>query len=236
LIHKASHHFDILNWWAGGKPQLVNARGGTYFYGSNGPFRSTNCRNCEHTQACDFHIDLTTDKRADLLYLGAEGEDGYYRDGCLYAEDIDTEDQAAVFYNYDNGVQVVYSLIAYASYEGLLAVFEGTRGRLELEIVYPTAAMGDNRVTPGLDKLEGERLTRYSRDGVEQIDIPKVEGGHGGCDPSLLQEFIGQPWDSPRSNRMATLDEAIQAVIIGAAANASIAENGAPINAQDLLA
>jgi len=35
---------------------------------------------------------------------------------------------------------------------------------------------------------------------------------------------------------MATLDEAIQAVIIGAAANASIAGNGAPINAQDLLA
>jgi len=235
LIHKASHHFDILNWWAGGKPQLVNARGGTYFYGSNGPFRSTNCRNCEHTQACDFHIDLSTDERANLLYLGAEGEDGYYRDGCLYAEDIDTEDQAAVFYNYDNGVQVVYSLIAYASYEGLLAVFEGTKGRLELEIRYPTDVMGDNRVTPGLDKLAGERLTRYSREGVEQIDIPKVEGGHGGCDPSLLQEFIGQPWDAPRSNCMATLDEAIQAVIIGAAANASIAGNGAPINAQDLL-
>ena len=171
----------------------------------------------------------------DLLYLGAEGEDGYYRDGCLYAEEIDTEDQVAVFYNYDNGVQVAYSLIAYASYEGMLVVFEGTRGRLELEIVYPTTAMGDSRVTPGLDKLEGERLTRFSRDGCEQIDIPPAEGGHGGCDPALLQEFIGQPWDAPRSNRMATLDEAIQAVIIGAAANASIAGNGAPVNAPDLL-
>ena len=35
---------------------------------------------------------------------------------------------------------------------------------------------------------------------------------------------------------MATLDEAVQAVLVGAAANASMARGGMPVRVQDLLA
>jgi predicted dehydrogenase len=33
LIHKASHHFDLVNWWLVTRPQQVYARGGVRFYG-----------------------------------------------------------------------------------------------------------------------------------------------------------------------------------------------------------
>ncbi len=33
LIHKASHHFDILNWFADSIPDTLTALGSTKFYG-----------------------------------------------------------------------------------------------------------------------------------------------------------------------------------------------------------
>jgi predicted dehydrogenase len=235
LIHKASHHFDLLNWWADSKPNVVSARGGTIFYGSAGSFRGTNCRTCPHTEACKFYIDLNDDELARQIYISAEGEDNYLRDGCVFDESIDIEDQASVLYNYDSGVRVVYSLIAYAHYEGMLIVLEGTEGRIEYEVMFTETAIG-NSVIPGLHKFSGEHLRCYRiGEGCEEIEIPVVEGAHMGCDTGLQNEFFAQPWSEPRSSRMATLDEAIQAVVIGAAANESIANGGTPIAAQSLL-
>ncbi|MCC8144378.1 MAG: Gfo/Idh/MocA family oxidoreductase, partial [Tannerellaceae bacterium] len=54
-LHKASHHFDLLNWWIESDPETVFATGSLDFYGKNGPFRAENCRNCPHTKACDFY-------------------------------------------------------------------------------------------------------------------------------------------------------------------------------------
>jgi predicted dehydrogenase len=131
LIHKASHHFDLMNWLVGSKATELSARGRTLFYGANGTLRGTHCRGCEHTEVCDFHIDLNSDKRAQQLYISAEAEDHYLRDGCVFDERIDTEDYAAAAYTYENGVQVNYSLCAYASYEGMFLALEGSEGRLE---------------------------------------------------------------------------------------------------------
>lgn len=236
LIHKASHHFDVLNWWADSKPATLSAMGGTFFYGRNGPFRHTRCQGCPHAKACDFFVDFAADDQARRLYLDAESADGYVRDRCLFDESIDIEDQAAVLYSYENGVRVVYSLIAYAAYEGQLIVLEGTEARLEYEIVHSMDSSIAARVVPGLDEVTGERLTLiHPRHDREAIDIPAAAGEHGGCDPALRQEFFGQPWTSPQTERMAVVDEAIQAVLIGAAANASIADGSRPVAVQALL-
>src|SRR5665811_2239215 len=34
LIHKSSHHFDLVNWWLADAPARVFASGGTRFYGA----------------------------------------------------------------------------------------------------------------------------------------------------------------------------------------------------------
>jgi len=236
LIHKASHHFDVLNWFVAAKVQTLTAMGGSVFYGANGPFRSQRCRDCPHKERCEFPIDITTDEKAKLLYISAEGEDGYMRDACLFDERIDAEDQASVVYTYDNGVLVTYHLKAYASYEGILLSIEGTDGRLEYEMTQDTRWVLGDHTDYGLGEQMIRRLTYFNqRTGAEQIEIPIVSGSHGGSDPQLRDDFFARPWDADRPSRMADLDEAIQAVLIGAAANESIAAGGAPVQVQRLL-
>ena len=41
LVHKASHHFDLMNWWLGADPVEVSGYGGLQIYGKNGTFRGT---------------------------------------------------------------------------------------------------------------------------------------------------------------------------------------------------
>ena len=211
--------------------------GATVFYGANGPFRHTRCQGCPHAEKCDLYFDLSRDERARALYLETEKDDGYIRDGCVFDNEIDTEDQASVIYTYDNGVRVSYSLLAFAAYEGMLVVLEGTEGRLEYESVKDTTWAVGNRIVPGMEEMSGPRLTYYHpRKGPEQLEIPKAEeGSNGGSDPALRRDFFGLPWDAERPDRMASLDEAIQAVLIGAAANESIANGGQPVKVQSLL-
>ncbi|WP_390898966.1 Gfo/Idh/MocA family protein [Streptomyces cynarae] len=33
MVHKATHHFDLVNWWLGSRPETVFAQGGLFFYG-----------------------------------------------------------------------------------------------------------------------------------------------------------------------------------------------------------
>ena len=236
LIHKASHHFDAMNWLAGSRPEVLTAMGGLLFYGNNGDFRGERCLDCVHAAECDFHIDLNEDERGRLLYLGAEAEDGYHRDGCVFDPQIDIEDQASVSYAYENGVRVNYSLLAYAAYEGISLVLEGTEGRLEYRSVVNTGWAVGNRMVPGMDEMAGESLKYFHpRKGEEVLQVPRLEGSHGGSDPALRADFFARPWDADDQGRMATLHEAVQAVLVGAAANASIAEGGQPVRVQELL-
>ncbi|HYP53645.1 MAG TPA: Gfo/Idh/MocA family oxidoreductase, partial [Pyrinomonadaceae bacterium] len=43
-VHKATHHFDLVNWWLGADPVEVSAYGELNVYGKEGPFRHTHCR------------------------------------------------------------------------------------------------------------------------------------------------------------------------------------------------
>jgi predicted dehydrogenase len=48
LIHKASHHFDAMNWLAASRPEVLTALGGLLFYGRNGRLRGERCLDCAH--------------------------------------------------------------------------------------------------------------------------------------------------------------------------------------------
>ena len=60
-VHKATHHFDLVNWWLGADPVEVTAYGDLNVYGKDGTFRHTNCRTCPHKAKCPFYWDR--DKR-----------------------------------------------------------------------------------------------------------------------------------------------------------------------------
>ena len=236
LIHKASHHFDTLNWLAGAKPDRLVALGSTVFYGKNGPFRGKRCLGCRHSGKCDFYADLWKNDTNRKLYLEAESADGYLRDGCVFDREIDIEDNASVAYTYTNGVQVTYSLTAFASYEGWDIQFEGTLGRLENREVADTRWAAGSVAVHGLEKVTGKHLVLYSpKEGVKVLPIPEISGSHGGADPQIQTDFFGRPWDARPTKRMAPLEEAVQAVLVGHAANVSIAAGGKPVNVQEFL-
>jgi predicted dehydrogenase len=249
LVHKASHHFDVLNFFAGAnpavraapagsaveRPEWVNATGSLRFYGANGPFRGPRCSRCEHADRCDFHVDLTRRDTYRKLYFEAEGEDDYFRDGCVFDESIDIEDQMYVLLRYGSGLEVSYTLTAYCPYESERIVVEGTEGRLEYVQTKSTGwAMGSQHL-PGIETIASESLKLYRPDeGIEEISLERGEGGHGGADPQLRRDFFGRDWCETPNEQMASVEEAAQAVLVGAAANESIA-TGRPVAVQELL-
>jgi predicted dehydrogenase len=236
-LHKASHHFDLLNWWAGSKPKTVRAQGGLRFYGKNGPFRGTRCMGCEHAARCDFYADFFVHDAYKRMYLEAEPADGYHRDGCVFDPAIDIEDQLQAHIEYENGIQVDYSLVAYSPVETLYVAIEGTKGRLEHRTLYGTGwVISKGNRLPGVETVAGEKQKVFMpNQGIEEVDIQRQAGDHGGADPQLRHDFFAKPWDEPRNEHMATVDEAVQAVLIGHAINKSLAAGGKAIDVQALL-
>src|SRR5688572_4030969 len=222
LVHKASHHFDLLNWWLQSEPEEVYAHGSLEHYGKNNPFRHTHCRPCPHKDKCAFHLDITKNKKYVDLYVNNEKHDGYYRDGCVWREDIDIFDKMAAQIKYANNVQVSYSLTTYSPYEGYRIAFNGTKGRLEAWIKekqpWQEEPFDEIQLTTNFGKREIFR-------------IPNDEAGHGGGDVRLRKQvFIpgADPWRQAAGSRDGTMS-----VLIGVAARNSI-DSGKPVTISDL--
>ncbi|MBC7874870.1 MAG: Gfo/Idh/MocA family oxidoreductase, partial [Ferruginibacter sp.] len=75
-VHKATHHFDLVNWWLNSEPVEVTAYGSLQHYGKNNAFRGTKCRGCEHKDKCKFFWDITKDERQVDMYVKNEHHDG----------------------------------------------------------------------------------------------------------------------------------------------------------------
>jgi predicted dehydrogenase len=131
LVHKATHHFDLLNWLIDSDPVEVFAFGNLEHYGKNHKFRGQKCRGCEFKEKCKFYWDITRDKMMMDLYVANEEHDGYIRDNCLWREEIDIFDKMSVQIKYANDVQVSYSLTTYSPYEGWRIAFNGFNGRID---------------------------------------------------------------------------------------------------------
>jgi len=224
LVHKATHHFDLINWFLGLVPEEVFAYGRLAFYGPLRPARGTRCLTCDYKQTCPFYLDLTSNDELRELYLQAESEDGYIRDGCVFADEIDIYDTMVVAVRYQNGVQMSYSLNAFMPYEGYQIAFNGTSGRLEVTMVDsgPWKRLPDNEL----------RVIPFS--GTPQtIVLPRIAGGHGGGDQLLLEALFRGSGSDPLNHRADSWAGAMS-ILTGIAANKSI-ETGLPVKIASLL-
>jgi predicted dehydrogenase len=206
LVHKSSHHFDLVNWWLDDVPSTVQAEGSLAFYGEAGAARRGGDRPLRSHGAPGlgtdpFLIDLAADPRLRALYLEAEGEDGYLRDRDVFTPGITIEDTMAVLARYTRGALLTYSLTAYGPWEGYRVAFNGTEGRLELsvceraETVPPiaAAAAGERfRVDPSAEpdavrpgeaapgrpvRIPGDRLVLQRHwEPAEELDIQALAG------------------------------------------------------------
>jgi len=220
-IHKSSHHFDKLNWWLNSLATSLNATGGLRAYGADASeFHGERCINCEHTEKCRFAADYHDKPSvAYELFLKYRSENSYTPDKCVFAPEIDIEDFLSVGIKYENGVDVNYTLSAHCNYEGENIVFEGDKGRVEMI----------RRIYEGKD-VSTVKVFRFGQREPEEIELKFEEGSHGGADKRLYDDLFGEA----DSGRLATLEDGIQAVLIGVAVNKSL-ETGSKVDVQSML-
>ncbi|GAB4048264.1 Gfo/Idh/MocA family oxidoreductase [Spirosoma litoris] len=222
-VHKASHHFDLLNWWLESEPAQVYAQGTLDFYGKKGPFRAENCRSGSHKSDCNFYWDITKDKRLTALYIDNEKYDGYLRDGCVFKDDVNIDDKMAATIQYANGVNVSYSLTTYSPYEGYRIAFNGTKGHLEAWI----KETGKMPIEPYDELMLSKNFGE-----VEYIKVPQADG-HGGGDARLRDKIFRNP-DTPDAFRQtAGSRDGAMAILVGICARKS-KQTGQPVRIEEV--
>jgi predicted dehydrogenase len=211
-VHKATHHFDLINWWLAADPVEVAAYARLEVYGKKGPFRSAYCRGCPHQSKCPFFYDITRNPQRMKLYVSCEDADGYHRDGCVFREDVDIYDTMSALVNYSNGVTMNYSLNAAMPIEGYRLAFNGEKGRLEVR---------DYERQPWSVEEETEIYVTKSFGKREKVPIPKAEGGHGGGD-DRLRDLIFRKLEAPEYLRLPDSRAGAMSCLVGIAARKSV--------------
>ncbi|NLC67423.1 MAG: hypothetical protein GX754_01265 [Clostridiaceae bacterium] len=148
------------------------------------------------------------------FYFNAEKEDGYFRDRCVFADEIDIYDTISVTVKYDKGTILTYSLIAYSPYEGWKISINGTGGRLEAAEYHSGHRAREPIYQVQLFNRKGEVVT---------YDVPKAKGGHGGGDERLLEMIFRGNLPDPLNHYAGSYD-GVKSIMIGICANKSIKE------------
>ncbi|MBQ4517341.1 MAG: Gfo/Idh/MocA family oxidoreductase [Clostridia bacterium] len=231
LIHKSTHHFDLLNWWINDEPEAVNAFGSLRFYGPTREERGERCLTCAYKDKCEFYFDLPTDEFLGQLYYENEDVDGYYRDRCIFSDEIDIEDSVAVNIKYKKGTVVCYTLTAYSPYEGCKIVFNGSKGRLEVDHIR-TGINSENPYSIRLYNALGEEIKyNFKKEEIVTTAVQSANGltrdndtGHGGSDP-LMRAMLFRGVSSDPLGHIANSRAGAYSIGIGIAANKSMKEH-----------
>ncbi|MEU8569364.1 Gfo/Idh/MocA family oxidoreductase [Streptomyces pathocidini] len=257
MVHKSSHHFDLVNWWLGARPQQVFGYGRLGFYGREAGEHTGYRREYERAhgaaQAADdpFALHMAENDALRSLYLDAESEDGYHRDRNVFGDGITIEDDMAVLVRYDTGATMTYHLTAYSPWEGYRVMFNGTGGRLELEVeeslwqpprITNTSGQGAIHGDKALANAGGPRiLLRPLWEAPREVAVASYDhAGHGGGDERMLNSLFGPvdpstPVDTgDAAQQRATEADGALALATGLAANESFT-TGTPVTTNDLV-
>ena len=210
LVHKSTHHFDLVNWWIDSYPETVFAMGDLKFYGKENAEKRgitefySRARDSKIAEKDPFALHVSKDDEMLMgLYYNAEKEDSYYRDQSVFSDGISIEDNMGVMVRYANKAVMTYSLCAHCPWEGYRVVFNGTKGRLEFNVVEVAdlSWSEDFNKEFGMHHTGGDRITH-------------------------VPEIIFQPhWGNPQE---------IRSILTGIAGNLSM-KTGLPVKVKDLV-
>ncbi|MEM7019249.1 MAG: Gfo/Idh/MocA family oxidoreductase [Pseudomonadota bacterium] len=228
LVHKATHHFDLVNWWLSTVPERVYATGSRQFYtpetGDRYGFaqRGERCLDCPEADKCPFSLDLRDAQGMSKLYLDNEQHDGYFRDRCVFSPDIDIEDNMQVAVNYHSGATLSYSLHAFTPWEGYTVIFNGSKGRLEHTCMETSYVNGDGSI-PGELIPQGTKISIHPHfQPAYDVEVDEGGGGHGGADPLLMADIFALEKPADPYLRAADHRAGAYSILTGIAANRSI--------------
>ena len=157
-----------------------------------------------------------------------EDVDGYYRDGCVYRQDVDIFDTMNALVKYSNGATMSYSLNAHMPFEGFRVAFNGELGRLEVR---------DHERQPWkVPEGDGTEI-HLTKSFGERRRVPLVSattaGGHGGGD-TRLRDLIFRKATAPDHMKLPDSRAGAMSCLTGIAARKSVDEKRA-IRIADLV-
>lgn len=239
LVHKSTHHFDLVNFWIGAQPETVFAFGNLAFYGRENAEKRGVTRFYDRgtgnpiAKEDPFALQLDENSHLKNMYLDAEHEDGYKRDQSVFGDGISIEDSMGVIVRYNNNAILTYSLNAFLPYEGYRIAFNGTKGRIEMQILERAYInSGGNKEDEGA--IETKSIIVHPIFALPyEVAVEDGDGGHGGGDPVLLRDLFGEPKED-RFKRAANHIDGARSILTGIAANQSI-RTGQPVNVKDLV-
>jgi predicted dehydrogenase len=224
MVHKAGHHFDLVNWWLADTPDEVFGYGRLAFYGPVAGARHGLRRDYDRAHGAEaaagdpFALDLASDATLRALYLDAEGDDGYHRDSNVFGGPVTIKDDMAVLVRYARGATMTYHLTAYAPWEGYRVMVNGSAGRLELEVEESRWQAPRTRITSTRGALHGDTVAEHAG-GVRltlrplwqpPVDIPVAvaHDAHGGGDARMLDALFGgsRPGGHPTADGDGTVE------------------------------
>ncbi|GAA3833510.1 hypothetical protein GCM10022403_078100 [Streptomyces coacervatus] len=239
----------------GAGPSGQDPSGRLAFYGSEAGERHGLRRDYDRAHgagpAADdpFALDLADNDTLRALYLEAERDDGYIRDRNVFGGPVTIEDDMAVLVRYARGATMTYHLTAYSPWEGYRVMFNGSAGRLELEVEECLWAQPRTPVASDSGALHGDTAAQHAGGARltlrplwrPPVDIPldAAHEAHGGGDPRMLDALFG-PVDSgafdqdAAAHPTATQRDGALALAVGLAANRCF-ETGRPVAVRDLV-
>ena len=243
LVHKATHHFDLINWWIDDVPEEVFAHGSRRYYRPETADqlgltnRTERCHTCPEAANCPHFLDMAGSEGLKKLYLDHEHHDGYFRDRCVFSPDIDIWDTMSLSVRYSRGALMNYTLCAYAPWEGYYLSLTGSKGRLE----HNSSQFG---YVSGRDEEHGKMVDEGTTIVLqphfkpvaewESFEPPPAEGGHGGGDPILLADIFDPNPPADPLGRKASQRDGAYSILVGVAAYRSI-DSGLPVKIADLI-
>ncbi|MDQ8192875.1 Gfo/Idh/MocA family oxidoreductase [Coraliomargarita sp. SDUM461004] len=250
MVHKSTHHFDLVNWWLSSRPETVMAMGDLRFYGrenaeNRGEPRFYTRGTGDALAANDpFALDMNQEADLKSLYYDCESADGYQRDQNVFGDGISIEDDIGVMVRYQNKTVMTYHLVAFAPWEGYRVAFNGTKGRLEIDVTeksYVSAGEGDHNLSRNVkggsthQVVEPTTLLYRPHWGEPQkIELEESNtGGHGGADAILLRDVFGEPQEDSLG-RAAGHEDGALSILTGIAANQSMA-TGLPVKISEMF-
>lgn len=185
LLQKASHDIDMIHWITGQYTKRVSAMGSLDYYGGDKP-NDLRCPDCPDKDTCVEYQHIGDSLRSNQM------------DMCVFRKEVDVEDNSAVMMELANGIKATYQQCHYTPDYWRNYVFIGTEGRLE--------NLDDNcRVAVKL-RQRSKRWKNLAADRV--YNIRQAEGGHGGADPIICNDFLEllltgkRPVSTPLAGRM----------------------------------
>lgn len=250
LVHKSTHHFDLVNWWLDAIPEQVFAYGDRVFYGRDNAIARGDEKLTRYPRytgeplAADdpFRLDLSESESFRELYLKAEAESGYVRDRNVFRDGIDIPDQMSLNVRFRTGELLTYSLVCYSPREGMRVTFNGDRGRIEYHEFIGThmnraVAPGEWQVEerPGAE-AEGEWIRVFPHFASSYlVEMPEIRAAHGGADEILNAHFYGPPQPPDALGRTAGHEQGAASIAVGIAGMESIRSNR-PVDVADVVA